>query len=105
MYIEIISMFLILSFLLMIVSALKIKESFCTKDDVIIKYGDEEKCFQKGSYANITHMFPEKKQCLIKTGFNKLDVYADTNLNTYLYSLPAEYNTYVMCKPGSIRVS
>lgn len=104
MYIDIILVFLILSSLLMILSALKIKEAFCSKEDVTIKYGDIEKCFQKGKYINTTQMFPDKKKCVIDPGFNNVDIYADSDFNTHLYTLKPEQNTDVMCKPGSIKV-
>lgn len=101
---EILVMFLILLGLMTILSALKVKESFCMKEELSITYDGKESCFKQGNYTNTKDIFPVKKQCQLQSGNNIVKVYADTDFNKHLYTLDPESVVDVPCKPWSFQV-
>ena len=73
-------------------------------EEVSVNYNNNETCFNSGNYGDTTSLFPNRGQCVINTGFNHLDVYADPDFGKFMYTLPPGTTTTVPCKPGSVKI-
>lgn len=100
----IIIIFSLLICLLLLLAYLKVREGFCLSQEVTINYNNKDTCFTPGNYNQTNVLFPDVKECKINTGFNTIDIYKDTNFNTYLYTLHPGTDKVVSCNPGSLKV-
>lgn len=83
-----------------------IPKKVCNNRETKLIYDNDNYCFPKGTYNNLTYTFPDESICTI-SGPNNVKIYRSKNLNNHDVDVPADIKleNYTGCKIGSMIVS